>query len=101
MATTKLSSKGQIILPKAVRDANRWPAGTEFSVENVDNGVLLKPLRTFARTKLADVSGCLKRPAAKARTVEEMDAAITKNVRKRHASGRYYYSGQISDSGRS
>lgn len=30
-----------------------------------------------------------KRPAGKARTVEDMDAAITKNVRKRHASGRY------------
>jgi AbrB family looped-hinge helix DNA binding protein len=89
MATTKLSSKGQIILPKSVRDANRWPAGTEFSVENVAEGVLLKPLRPFSRTQLENVAGCLSRPEATARSVEEMDAAIMKNVRKRHASGRY------------
>jgi len=89
MSTTKLSSKGQIILPKAVREANRWPVGTEFSVEQVEEGVLLRPLKAFGSTSLSDVAGCLKRPGAKRRTVEEMDAAIAKQVRKRHASGRY------------
>ena len=89
MATTKLSSKGQIILPKSVRDANRWAVGTEFSVESVDEGVLLRPLRPFGRSKLEDVVGSLRRPGAKPRTIEEMDAAIAKQTRKRHASGRY------------
>lgn len=89
MATTKLSAKGQIILPKSVRDANRWAPGTEFSVENVSDGVLLKPLRPFGRTKLEQVAGYLSRPKATARSVEEMDAAIMKHVRKRHAGGRY------------
>lgn len=89
MPTTRLSSKGQIILPKSVRDANRWPPGTEFSVENVDEGVLLKPVRPFRRSKLENVAGFLKRPGAQRRSVEEMDAAVAKSVRKRHASGRY------------
>ena len=89
MSTTKLSSKGQIILPKSVRDAHRWKTGMEFSVESVEDGVLLKPLRPFGRTRIEDVAGCLKRPGAKPRSLEEMDAGIAKTVRKRPASGRY------------
>lgn len=89
MSTTKLSSKGQIILPKSVRDAYRWAPGTEFSVENVEDGVLLKPLHPFSQTRLEDVAGCLSRRRAKPRSIEEMDASIAKSVRKRRASGRY------------
>jgi AbrB family looped-hinge helix DNA binding protein len=89
MATTKLSSKGQIILPKSVRDAHRWAPGTEFSVEKVEDGVLLKPLGPFPKTRIEDVAGVLKRPAGKPKSVEEMDASIAKSVRKRHAGGRY------------
>ena len=89
MSTTKLSSKGQIILPKAVRDAHRWVPGTEFSVETSDEGVLLRPLHSFGKTKLEHVAGYLRRRGAKARSVEEMDASIAKTVRKRRASGRY------------
>lgn len=29
---TRLSSKGQIILPKAVRDTHHWEPGADFSV---------------------------------------------------------------------
>src|SRR3989304_3422712 len=41
METTKLSSKGQVILPRSVRDAHNWPPGTEFAVEAAGDGVLL------------------------------------------------------------
>ncbi|PZN73131.1 MAG: hypothetical protein DM484_23225 [Candidatus Methylumidiphilus alinenensis] len=29
METTRLSSKGQVILPKSVRDAHHWSPGSE------------------------------------------------------------------------
>ena len=48
METTKLSSKGQVVLPKWVRDARSWEPGTEFAVEEVSEGILLRPLRPFA-----------------------------------------------------
>ena len=35
METTRLSSKGQLVLPKAIREADHWGEGTEFSVERV------------------------------------------------------------------
>jgi bifunctional DNA-binding transcriptional regulator/antitoxin component of YhaV-PrlF toxin-antitoxin module len=32
METTKLSSKGQVIIPKAMRAAHHWDAGQEFGM---------------------------------------------------------------------
>lgn len=88
MEITKLSSKGQVVLPKSVRDAMRWKAGTEFTVEAVKDGVVLRPRRPFRPTTVEEVYGCLKyhgRP----KTLQEMDEAITKEVKARHARGRY------------
>ena len=59
MEKTTLSSKGQVILPKSVRQARNWTAGTEFSVESFDDGVLLRPLKPFPRTKLERAFGKL------------------------------------------
>ncbi len=88
MLTTKLSSKGQVILPKSVREARRWPVGTEFTVEETADGVLLRPARAFPPTRLEDVAGCL-RGSGPARTIEEMDRAIDDAFRDRHDRGRY------------
>jgi len=41
MGIAKLSSKGQIVLPKAIRDARSWREGTEFIVE--DRAGALRP----------------------------------------------------------
>ena len=88
METTKLSSKGQVILPKAVRDARNWEAGTQFAVEEVADGVLLRPLRPFAATKFGEVFGCLKYKG-RPKTLGQMEKAIAKSVRERHGRGRY------------
>jgi len=88
MATTKLSTKGQIVLPKEIRSSHAWGPGTEFTVEETRDGVLLRPARRFPPTKVEDVAGCLKW-RGKAKTIEEMDASIRNGVRRRHARGRY------------
>lgn len=84
METTKLSSKGQVILPAAIRAAKQWQAGVEFAVENTAEGVLLRPLKSVPVCTLDEVVGCLnyKGPA---HTLAEMDAAITVEVKARHA----------------
>ena len=33
METTRLSTKGQIVLPKTIRASRAWGPGTEFTVE--------------------------------------------------------------------
>ena len=52
METTRLSSKGQIIIPKAIRQTYQWPVGQEFIVEEIDQGILLRPQKPFSQTQV-------------------------------------------------
>jgi AbrB family looped-hinge helix DNA binding protein len=89
METTRLSTKGQIILPKAIRTSRAWGPGTEFTVEETKEGILLRPAKPFPATTVDEVFGCLKTDRKKPVTLAEMEAAIPKEVRARHARGRY------------
>jgi len=80
METTKLSSKGQIILPKHIRTAHQWQPGVEFQVEDTPDGVLLRPLKPFKATRLKDVIGCTGYGGPK-KAIAEMDAAIAAGVK--------------------
>jgi len=87
--TTTISTKGQVILPKAIRDQLQWDAGTRLTVEHTADGVLLKPLTTaFAPTRPEDVFGCLPY-TGKPKSLEQMEAGVTAEARRRHARGRY------------
>ena len=88
MDTTRLSSKGQLVLPKAIRDADDWVEGTEFTVERVPEGVLLRPIRPLPTTRLEDVIGCAGY-RGRAHSVAEMERAIAKGVKARRGRGRY------------
>ncbi len=88
METTRLSSKGQVIVPKAIREAHGWQAGTEFAVEDLPDGIKLRPLKPFPASRLEDVAGSL-RYTGKPKTLGEMDEAIRAEVKRRHDSGRY------------
>ena len=87
-ATTTVSTKGQVILPKAIRERRQWRAGTRLVVEDTPNGVLLKPAPLFPPSRPEDVAGMLKY-SGPPKTLEEMDAAITAEVKRRRARGRY------------
>ena len=86
--TTRVSTKGQVILPKSIRDRRRWTVGTRLVIEETPQGVLLKSERVFPLTRPEDVFGCLPY-SGPPKTLEEMDAGITEEVKARHARGRY------------
>jgi AbrB family looped-hinge helix DNA binding protein len=88
METTKLSSKGQVVLPKSMRDARSLEPGTKFAVEEVPEGILLRPLRPFPSRSFDEVFGCLKY-TGRAKTLPQMEKAIAQGVRARHDRGRY------------
>jgi AbrB family looped-hinge helix DNA binding protein len=88
MDTTRLSSKGQLVLPKAIRDADNWSEGTEFLVERVPQGVLLRPVPSLPATRLEDVIGCTGY-RGRARSQAEMERAIVDGVKERRGRGRY------------
>lgn len=87
METTKLSTKGQVVLPKSIRDARQWTAGMEFSVEETQGGIVLRPLK-LPPSSFEDVAGCLCYTGG-AKTLKQMDNAISKEIRKRRVRGRY------------
>jgi AbrB family looped-hinge helix DNA binding protein len=60
MDSTTLSSKGQVVIPKSVRDQQQWPPGTVFRVVAREGGVLFTPEPLFATTRPEDAAGCLK-----------------------------------------
>src|SRR5436190_22408623 len=86
--TTTVSTKGQVILPKAIREQRHWSAGTELVVEDTAEGVLLKAKPAFAPTRPKDVFGSLpyKGPA---KSVADMEAGIAAEAKRRHARNRY------------
>ena len=86
--TTTVSTKGQVILPKAVRQRRNWAAGTRLLVEETPDGVLLKAAPVFAPTRPEEVAGMLAY-RGRPKTIEEMDAAIAAEVKRRRARGRY------------
>ena len=86
--TTIVSTKGQVILPKAIRQRRNWTPGTRLVVEDIPDGVLLKTAPVFAPTRPEEVAGMLAHRGPP-KTVEEMDAAITAEVKRRRARGRY------------
>jgi len=81
MPTTTLSSKGQVIIPKPLRDAHNWKPGQQLEVIESGDGILLKPAEPFPKTTLADVAGCLTYKG-KAKTLAEMEEAIAKGVKE-------------------
>jgi len=86
--TTIVSTKGQVILPKAIRQRRNWTPGTRLVVEDIPDGVLLKAAPVFAPMRPEEVAGMLAHRGPP-KTVEEMDAAITAEVKRRRARGRY------------
>ncbi len=79
MKITRLSSKGQVIIPKALRETHHWEEGQELIAIDMGEGILLKPKTPFKETTLDDVAGCLSYQGT-AKSLEEMEEAIRKGI---------------------
>jgi AbrB family looped-hinge helix DNA binding protein len=81
---TTVSSKGQVVIPKAYRQKLGWEAGTELEVsEEAGQIYLTKPApQKRKQLPLSAAIGLLKRPGAKTLSLEAMDAAIVREAKK-------------------
>lgn len=77
LATTKLSSKGQVVIPEAIRERLGLEAGVQFVVVGEGDVVVLKVLKA---PRLSDFKGLLdkaKKSAEEASlTPEDIERAI-------------------------
>ncbi len=83
MKITRLSSKGQVIIPKPLRASHHWEAGQELVAIDVGDGILLKRKMPFNETNIEDVAFCLKFKG-KEKTLDDMAAAISKGIRDKY-----------------
>ncbi|MDD1611240.1 MAG: AbrB/MazE/SpoVT family DNA-binding domain-containing protein [Methylococcaceae bacterium] len=78
MQQTTLTSKGQITIPKFVRDSMALHAGDKIEfVLTENNEVLLRPVTK----KVDEVFGCLFKADRPAFDIAEMDALLKQKIR--------------------
>ncbi len=85
MQTTLLSSKGQVIIPKMLRMARRWSAGTRLEVQDTPEGLLLRPITPANKTELKRGLEVIRQRVAYAGptlSLADMDAAILQEASK-------------------
>jgi AbrB family looped-hinge helix DNA binding protein len=60
VATITLSSKGQVVIPKEIRDELHWTAGTQITLVSSASGVTLKAVPKKTGRRFEDLIGMLK-----------------------------------------
>ena len=77
-----LTSKGQITLPKEIRDRLGLDAGSMLDFQILeDNTITARSVKPDARR----IRGLLKSPRSVPLTVQQMDQAISEHLRDKHA----------------
>jgi antitoxin PrlF len=76
MSTVRVSSKGQIVLPAALRHRLGLAAGASLQLEELIDGVNLTVLRAVPKVDVSSLAGMIKaRVSGNARSLEDFDAA--------------------------
>ena len=84
-AVIKMSSKGQVVIPKDVRDALGWPEGQELAVRTTSSGVLLSPPEPVReRISWEEFRRRVPRHKGPPLSIEEMDEAVARMFAERY-----------------
>ncbi len=77
----RLSTKGQLVVPKEIRERHGWTSGVELVFEDLGGDrVVLRQWGDLPERRLEDLIGCTgyKGPA---KSLEEMEAGIAEGAR--------------------
>lgn len=78
----RVSSKGQLVLPKEIREARGLGPGSEVDIQEVPGGILLKLVRSPEQTSVEDLLGCTGYRGPR-KTLKDMEEAIREGARAR------------------
>lgn len=78
---TTLSSKGQIVIPRQIRQNHGWKPGISFTIIEKDNSLILEPVSTKTTTKLEDVIGSTGY-SGKKKSLAQMEAGILEEAKR-------------------
>ena len=86
LATTKLSSKGQVVIPESIRQQMKLGVGTEFVLLAHDDTIILKTIQPPSMTEFADIVNNARKQAKAAGLIKkDLDDAIKKVRGKKKA----------------
>lgn len=80
MERTKLSNKGQVVIPHRIRTEKGWDAGVEFDVHSIEGGVVLRPIVEVVATSVDEVFGCLPYNGP-VKSLSDMEDGIAKGAK--------------------
>jgi len=81
---TRLTTKGQVVIPKAIRGRLRWKAGTRLRVETDGEAVTLHPIVGSSVTAwLDEISGSLAQGDPISDLEAEHRAEVERDARRR------------------
>jgi AbrB family looped-hinge helix DNA binding protein len=79
--TTRLSTKGQLIIPKDIRERHGWGPGVELEIEEHGDSIVLRRAPEVPETTLEELVGCAGYEGP-AHSLEEMEAGIARGARR-------------------
>ncbi len=80
MDTVKVSSKGQIVIPKAIRESHHIKAGTEMIISVAGDELRLTPTSALEKTSIKNAAGILYRPDRKYLSAKKTKRAIGRMI---------------------
>jgi len=78
---TTLSTKGQVVVPREVRERHGWSAGTVFWIEDRGDHVVLRAVPEAPEATLDEVAGAAGYRGPR-KSLEEMEAGIAEGGRR-------------------
>lgn len=81
MATATITSKGQVTIPKKIRDKLGLKPGDKINFELNEQGKLEVSTKTYS---IMDTAGILYRPGQKAKTIKEMNEGVAEYFREKY-----------------
>jgi AbrB family looped-hinge helix DNA binding protein len=79
--TTRLSTQGQLILPKEIRERHGWGPGVELEIEERGDSVVLRRALDVPEPTLEELLGCTGYQGP-THSLEEMAAGIARGARQ-------------------
>ena len=80
MALATITTKGQVTIPKSIRESLQLHSGDKIEIIIKDGGAIIRPLSK----KVDDLFGILKRPNQKSVSVDEMNKSISKQIKSKY-----------------
>jgi AbrB family looped-hinge helix DNA binding protein len=81
MLSTTVSSKGQVVIPREVREVHGWKPGTVLVIQEQGDGILLRPVPAFPVTTVDDLLGCVPHVGQR-KSLQEIEAGIAEGARR-------------------